>query len=303
MIWLPVVGDYADIDVYASIIAYADLLNQRGKTAETYIPVAPNYSVPENLRLPEQENAIFDLQPEDEAIILDISIPEEINRLVPDKQILEIIDHHPGYEKYWRERIGDKAVIEKIGAVATSIFEWWGECWDYDKMSPEIAKLLLAAILDNTLNFNASITTDRDHAAAEKLATIIDTTVEDFAAWYFTKVSQTVIADLQNSLLQDCKTATLPTDQSTFTFCQLTLWDVQSVIKQPEKIAEILTGKDSAWLVNILCISERRNYILTSSTQLAEYFADLLSLKSQGSWLVSDQLFLRKEILGKMLGK
>jgi len=36
MIWLPVVGNYADIDVYASIIAYADLLNQRGKPAKTY---------------------------------------------------------------------------------------------------------------------------------------------------------------------------------------------------------------------------------------------------------------------------
>lgn len=303
MIWLPVVGNYADIDVYASIIAYADLLNQRGKTAKTYIPIAPNYSVPEALRLPEQENTIFDLQPEDEAIILDISIPEEINRLVPDKQILEIIDHHPGYEEYWRERIGDKAVIEKIGAVATSIFEWWGECWDYGKMSPEIAKLLLAAILDNTLNFNASITTNRDHAAAEKLATIIDTTVEDFAAWYFTEVSQTVIADLQNSLLQDCKTATLPINQSTFTFCQLTLWDVQSIIQQPEKIANIMTGKDNAWIANILCISERKNYILTSSAQLAEYFTNLLNLKSQDPWLISDRLFLRKEILGRMLGR
>ena len=213
MIWLPVVGTYADIDVYASIIAYADLLNQRGKTAKTYIPVTPNYSVPDELRLPEWENAIFNLQPNDEAIILDISNPEAIAKFVPDHQILEIIDHHPGYEKYWQTRIGDKAVIEKIGAVATSIFEWWGECWDYDKMSPEIAKLLLGAILDNTLNFNADITTERDHQAASKLAKIAKTTLEDFTNWYFSAVSQTILSDLRNALIKDCKQVTMPAGQ------------------------------------------------------------------------------------------
>lgn len=145
MIWLPVVGEYADIDVYASIIAYTELLNQRGKAAKSYIPFAPNLSVPPELRLPEYENTDFNLQPNDKAIILDVSVPEAINRLIPDNQILEIIDHHPGYEDYWHERIGNKAIIEKIGAVATSIFEWWGECWNYNKMSPEIAKLLLGA--------------------------------------------------------------------------------------------------------------------------------------------------------------
>ena len=185
MIWLPVVGNYADIDVYASIITYADLLNQRGKAAKTYIPSAPNYSVPDELRLPEWENAVFDFQPADEAIILDISNPEAIAKFVPDHQILEIIDHHPGYEDYWHERIGNKAIIEKIGAVATSIFE----CWDYNKMSPEIAKLLLGAILDNTLNFNADITTERDRQATNKLAQIAKATLEDFTTWYFSAVS------------------------------------------------------------------------------------------------------------------
>ena len=301
MIWLPVVGNYADIDVYASIIAYADLLNQRGKPAQTYIPTAPNYSVPATLHIPEAENTHFALQPTDQAIILDISIPEEISKFVPDNQILEIIDHHPGYEEYWHRRIGDKAIIEKIGAVATSVFEWWGECWDYGKMSPEIAKLLLAAILDNTLNFNASITTERDHQAAQKLAAIIDTTVENFATWYFTEVSKTVVSNLQNSLLQDCKTATLPTNQSTFAFCQLTLWNTKNILKQADKVSQIMSNKGSSWLVNVLCISERKNYILTSSEQLSEYFTQLLDLKQQDPWLISNQLYLRKEILGKML--
>ncbi len=301
MIWLPVVGTYADIDVYASIIAYADLLNQRGKTAKTYIPVTPNYSVPDELRLPEWENAIFNLQPNDEAIILDISNPEAIAKFVPDHQILEIIDHPPGYEKYWQTRIGDKAVIEKIGAVATSIFEWWGECWDYDKMSPEIAKLLLGAILDNTLNFNADITTERDHQAASKLAKIAKTTLEDFTNWYFSAVSQTILSDLRNALIKDCKQVTMPAGQETFTFAQLTIWDSAKIINQINEITQIMDNNGQNWLVSIICISEKRNYILVSSPKIATYFTKLLNLRSQKGWLISDQLYLRKEIIAKML--
>lgn len=302
MIWLPIVGNYADIDAYASILAYADLLNQRGKTARTYIPMAPNYSVPEELRLPDQENATFDFQSDDEAIILDVSIPEAINRLIPDGQILEIIDHHPGYETYWQERIGNKAIIEKIGAVATSIFEWWGECWDYDKISPQIARLLLGAILDNTLNFTANTTTKRDHFAATKLAEIANTTLADYTTWYFSAVSNAIISDLPQALLNDCKPLKSPLDSTSILgFGQLTLWAAKDIIKQQEQIQKIMNANYTDWIVSIVCISEQKNYILTSSSSLDSYFTKLLGLKKQNQWLVSNHLYLRKEIIGKVL--
>lgn len=254
------------------------------------------------MRLPEWENNVFNFRPNDQAIILDISIPEEIAKIAPDDQILELIDHHPGYEEYWRKRISDKAIIEKIGAVATSIFEWWGECWDYDKMTPQIAKLLLGAILDNTLNFNAKIATERDHKAAKKLAQIAGVGLADFTAWYFTAVSKTIASNLENSLLQDCKTVTLPADQSKFAFYQLTLWDTDEIINYTNKILQIAGKKRSDFLVSIINISARQNFLLTNSKTLAKYFTNLLDLKKQGDWLVSGQLYLRKEIIAKMLG-
>lgn len=301
MIWLPVVGNYADIDVYASTIAYADLLNQRGKPAKTYIPSKPNYSVPNALRLPEYENTVFDFYSSDQAIILDLSEPDIIHEYVSDDQILELIDHHPGYEEYWEQRLGDRAIIEKIGAVATSIYEWWGECWTYDKMSTEIAKLLLAAILDNTLNFNAQITTERDRKAASSLASIAVTTIEDFTEWYFSTVSHTILTNLSDSLLQDYKKTNLPKKRLNFDFYQLVIWDSRTIISQADEIAKIASPTNGDWVVNVLCISERRNYILTNSKQLSKYFTNLLNLKEKDAWLVSNQLFLRKEILSKML--
>lgn len=289
MIWLPVVGNYADVDVYASILAYEDLLNQRGKTAKAYIPSRPNYSVPEELRLPERENTVFDLQSGDQAIILDLSEPDVIHKLVSNDQILELIDHHPGYEEYWQKELDERAIIEKIGAVATSIFEWWGECWDYDKMSPEIAKLLFAAILDNTINFNAKITTGRDRMAAKKLAKIAGVDFDEFVKWYFSEVSQTILGDLEKSLLQDCKDVEieLSSGSTKLAFSQLLLWDVQAVLDQSDQIAEIMNREHKDWIVSVLCISERKNYILASSKLVGNYFAKLLDLEEQGSWLVT----------------
>lgn len=301
MIWLPVVGDYVDVDAYASIIAYADLLRQRGKMAQTYIPFAPNYSVPADLRMMEYENRHFDLQPDDVAIILDVSVPEAIHKFVPNEQILELIDHHPGFEDYWRERIGERAIIEKIGAVATSIFEWWGECWNYDKMSPKIAKLLLAAILDNTLNFNAEITTERDRAAAKKLAAIAHTTVENFTGWYFTKVSEGIISDLENALTRDSKVVILPTDQSEVGFGQLALWSATEITEQRQNIRQVMQEKYKKWLVSIACIEAGKNYIMASELELQDYLVRLLDLNFENDWLVSDRLYLRKEIIKKML--
>lgn len=300
MIWLPVVGNYADVDVYASIIAYAELLNRSGKRTRTYIPSAPNYSVPDKLRMPDGENAVWNFDVNDQAVILDISVPEAVNRLVPDKQILEIIDHHPGYEEYWKEQIGDKSTIQKIGAVATIIFERWCRTLGAAEMSPDIAKLLLAAILDNTLNFNANITTERDRKAAKMLAKIANMTVIEFAEWYFSEVSQTIVSDLDRSLSQDCKTINYLPGQPQLRFGQLAIWDAKEIIGRRPEIVKIMSDASQDWVVSVICISERKNYIITSSVEDDNYFIKLLGLTRSGEWLISDRLYLRKEIIGKI---
>lgn len=300
MIWLPIIGNYTEIDAYASAIAYADLLNQRGKPAKTYILNPPNYSVPEALRIKTSENTAFDFQPTDQAIILDISIPEVIHQYIPNNQILELIDHHPGFEDYWQRELGDRAIIESIGAVATSIFEWWGECWDYHKMSPAIAKLLLAAILDNTLNFNADITTERDRTAANQLAKIASTTITEFAQWYFSTVSTTILAAPENALINDIKLAELPSSSTKFAFGQLTVWDAESLFDQLPAIRDIMGQQNSTWLLSILSITDKCNYFLTNSQALAEYFTQLLALQPQDDFYISSHLILRKEIMRKI---
>lgn len=296
MIWLPVVGDYADIDVYASIIAYTELLNRQHKSAKSYLPAPLNYSIPNELRIKELENFDIDIETEDKLIVLDISEPDIINKMMQDEQILELIDHHPGYEEYWQSRLGDNSIIEKIGAVATIIFERWGD----NIVPPEIARPLLAAILDNTLNFNASITTERDRQAAKSLSRFIGSTVEDFAGWYFSTVSNTILNNLSDSLLGDTKNLNTPKLNSDVLCGQLAVWDPKEVVDKKDIIAEAMGTKSANWFVNVLSISEKRNYILANSDTVADYLSGILDLTKKGGWLVSDGLFLRKEILSKI---
>jgi len=54
---------------------------------------------------------------DDSFTLIDVSEPKYFEKFVDLERIDEIIDHHPGLEDYWQERIGDRAIIERIGAV------------------------------------------------------------------------------------------------------------------------------------------------------------------------------------------
>ena len=211
---------------------------------------------------------------------------------VSSREYRDIILSYSTYKRYTEA---------EYGAVATSIFEWWGECWDYAEMSPQTAKLLLAAILDNTLNFNAEITTRRDHHAAEKLAQIAGTTVEEFVNWYFSEVSKTINADVQNSLLLDHKTVSIPGQKEHLTFTQITIWDAEDIFTHGAQITEIMDSITPDWVVSISALHERKNYMLASSTKWKQYFMNLLKANKFNHWLVTDHMLLRKEIIKRML--
>lgn len=83
-------------------------------------------------------------------------------------EILEVIDHH---------RLGDVQTVnpiyfrnEPVGSTATLVAEAFRE--EKVLMSPEIAGLLLGAVLSDTLLFKSPTTTEKDKRVAERLAGI-----------------------------------------------------------------------------------------------------------------------------------
>ncbi len=150
---------YLDIDAYAGCIAYAKLLNLKGIKAKAISSAKQNGSITPylldlNVRLDKYKPV-----ENDKYIIIDVSNKEYFDMFVKENNIIEIIDHHVGYETYWKSKLGEKSKIEFVGSVATMIVELYEKENLIHEISEELATLLISAILDNTLNLKAKITT------------------------------------------------------------------------------------------------------------------------------------------------
>lgn len=100
---------------------------------------------------------------------------------IEDAEILEIIDHH---------RIGSLETIspvyfrnQPLGCTSTIIYQMFGERGV--EVPKDIAGLLMAAILSDTLMFRSPTCTQQDIRAAEELAKIADVDMEVFAKSMF----------------------------------------------------------------------------------------------------------------------
>jgi len=155
MIVITVGKNYIDIDGYASCLAYRELLKIQGIDAKFVSNSVLNYGITKSLLDLPFHIDDYRINPKDKFIILDLSDKLFFPDFILEDNIIELIDHHPGFESYWKDKLGNDAIIEQIGAVATIIVEKYEKYNMLHKMDKSIAKLLMAAILDNTLNFTA----------------------------------------------------------------------------------------------------------------------------------------------------
>ena len=174
MIVITVGKSYIEIDGYASSIAYRELLKMKGIESKFVSNAVLNYSITDSLKSIPYSVDDYSIDSNDKYIILDLSNKTFFPEFIGENNIIGIIDHHPGFEDYWDNKLGNNAIIESIGSVATIIVEKYEQDGLLDRMDKDIAKLLMAAILDNTLNFTANITTERDKNAYKKLELLIN---------------------------------------------------------------------------------------------------------------------------------
>lgn len=111
---------------------------------------------------------ITELTAEDEVVLIDSTNPKELITGVENASIIEVVDHH---------KLGglttDKPLIVTVrpyGCVATVIYEIMGD--KVNDLPKEIAGLMLAGILSDTLNLTSPTTTEFDRKAVEKLVEI-----------------------------------------------------------------------------------------------------------------------------------
>ncbi len=105
-----------------------------------------------------------------EVILVDASDVSGLNGKIEVEKVIEIIDHRKinGASEF----LNAKAQIEFVGAAATLVAEKFID--NNINISNKSALLLYGAIISNTLNFKASVTTNRDIVAAKWLNEILN---------------------------------------------------------------------------------------------------------------------------------
>jgi inorganic pyrophosphatase/exopolyphosphatase len=188
-----------DLDGTACACAYSEFLNKNGRHVQTGLFGTPHREaqfVIDMFHIPQPDPAEKFINEKTTYILLDASEIAGIAKTIKPEQVVEIIDHRKvtEIEKFPNA----KAQIELVGSCATLIAEKFAE--SKTEISEHAAVLLYSAIVSNTVNFLANVTTDRDRKMAEWLqtkCTIPSTYTHDmFAAKsHFTKPIKQVLDD------------------------------------------------------------------------------------------------------------
>ena len=287
---------YLDIDAYASCVAYVKLLNAMGVDAVFASSATINASVSSVVR--RYDHMIlgnYVPKKDDKFIVLDVSNPDFIDKIVQKSNLIEIIDHHTGFETYWNKN-GRKVQIEFIGSVATIIFEKIVEANKTEILNPDMCKLLIAAILDNTLNLKASITTDRD-LKAYKMLSKIGRVPKSFKDEYLNSCQEEINKNIVLAIEKDVKTENISKEFPSV-FGQLTIYSKQPIFNKLGEIEKFFESFNKPWILNLICIKDGKSYIF-SSRNAKKTIETLFCKKFKNNVLTLSKFMLRKQIIKK----
>ena len=288
---------YIDIDAYAGIIAYSNLLRLKGIQAKAVSTAKLNESITSSLLELNTKLDKYEEKEDNEFIIIDVSNKDYFDEIVKESKIVEVIDHHTGFEEYWERKLGENSKIEFIGSVATLIVEDYEKENLLEKMSKDIAILLMSAILDNTLNFQAKVTNERDKIAYKKLQKIANVK-ENYEEKYFLECQQNIEKDLKMAIENDTKVEKI-CDLLPRVFGQLTLWNKEFIISNKEIVYETLNHIDKEWMMNLISLEDAKSYIIAEDTNVKVGLERLFNKSFEDDILELENVWLRKEIIKK----
>jgi manganese-dependent inorganic pyrophosphatase len=147
-----------DIDGVSCSIAYSEFLKKKGFQAKACICGSPNKEamfVLNRFKVKSEDCSDF---LNEKVIVVDTSKPEDLCPKINAKDVIEVIDHR----RYTNLSAfpNAKSQIELVGACATLIAEKYKT--EGIEIKIEHAGLLYSAIVSNTINFKANVTTKRD---------------------------------------------------------------------------------------------------------------------------------------------
>jgi inorganic pyrophosphatase/manganese-dependent inorganic pyrophosphatase len=298
-------GDlWSDIDILACALAYEQLLRLEGKDARAVLSAPLNLTVTKDIRdlgLDFEQEFHYDNN-KVEFIVVDISLPQYYAKFVDLNKVVEVFDHH-FYDELGdlKARLGNSCHIEKVGACATLIWEEFQKRGFSKQISPLNALLIYTAIISNTLNFKAGVTTDRDIKASEELIKIANPP-HDWKQRYYEQIEESIMKDPIANMQLDTKIIDLKSGSIAIT--QIELWDSSRFFESNSEILDnFLYSQDTKFaFITSPSINKGVNYLYALNSQSEELLKSIWpELEFKNKITQTKKLYLRKEILPLLL--
>jgi nanoRNase/pAp phosphatase (c-di-AMP/oligoRNAs hydrolase) len=289
---------YIDIDVLASSFALNELMHLDGKKSAVHLTGPFNVTIPARFNYwdVKEINRHAPLKDKEHRFILvDISNPHHVEPFVEIDKVRAVYDHHFGYEEFWHSRLGKEAKIEQIGACATFIWEEFKSKKLCHKISPSSANLLYTAVISNTLNFNAQISSTRDEQAAKEILSFT-TLPKEWIKTYYSEIENLLLQDLQEFIKKDTKYVNF--FNLKYYFSQIEVWNAKNLISQ-YNFWNVMSSifPEHLWILNLISIDENCSYLFTNSGIIKNSLKNIFSMRRKKHYLKTEHLWLRKEIL------
>lgn len=194
-----------DTDSTCSPIVYAWFLKEeQGIDARAFLSGEPNKEalfVLEKFGI-EKPEIISEFNEGDELVVIDTNNPDELLPGHDKATIVELIDHHKFAGLTTEAPL--KVTMIPLACSATVLWEVMGRDSKIG-LPKEIAGLMLAAIVSDTLKFTSPTTTERDIEVAQKLSEIAEVDIDSLAEEMFAAKSDLSGMSARDIIFSDSK--------------------------------------------------------------------------------------------------
>lgn len=289
-----------DLDGVACALAYAELLNLTGSTADGMIFGSPQSEVSYFI---DQHGIVIPTQADElciawnQFVLVDASSMKGMPQPVIPEQVVEIIDHRAGSNpemEFPNARIQN----ELVGAAATLVTERFLHTGLVPRR--EHALLLYGAIHHNSLNFLATNTSSRDHEAVaflEKKYGFDQKIIEEMFRFSTEAIIQNITLAIENDGKEFGKGYTIGA-------YQLIVWGdyiMQNKSALEDAVRAISKGNEEEWaILNIIDVAKGKGFVYVTDSTHVPHVSGALGISFERNWATLEPALLRKQIMPKI---
>lgn len=287
-----------DLDGVACAIAYAEFLQKRNRKA-----IAAFFGVVhrearfalKTFAVPQPEHAEKILLKNPSITLVDASDTRGISEKINPVNVIEIIDHRKRNEA---DKFPNATVhIELVGAAATMIAEKF--LHEHISISPTSAALLYSAIVSNTVNFQADVTTDRDKKMARWLLTFFSLPKNYVHEMFMAKsvFEESLIDTIRNDF------ATFVLNGITIGIGQLEMMNGENFVNGERNDLEVILKKMKAEkklntaFLSVIDVEKRGNTFLAIDALSKKLLTEILGVRFSKNIAQKDGIIMRKTIV------